>query len=186
MTLSEWKKRDEKRTIPPVDNTPFAAFRIAREFDLDWLMPSILYCISSHPFEKTLDHAIWGDEMINFQWADKRMCILGRQKLLMMQSQNALTMTKTAEMSVEDCTGNSCPSTRLRCADILGGWDMAGFLDYFEDNANIYSHDLCLVCRTTFKETCMAAGQHMWNELPTMFGLPGWDELEKHKTFSFD
>ncbi|KAF9535840.1 hypothetical protein CPB83DRAFT_842433 [Crepidotus variabilis] len=186
MSLSAWKNREKTRTIPPVDNTPFAAFRIAREFDLDFMLPSILYCISSHPFEKTLDSAVFQDDKISFVWPDKRMCIVGRQKLLMMQSQSALNMTRNAEAPVAECTGSSCASTRLRCADILSAWDMAGFLDYFEDNANVYSHEFCTVCRTNFKEMCALASQQMWSELPTMFGLPRWDELEKSRLFAFD
>lgn len=186
MSLSAWKNREQTRTIPPVDNTPFAAFRIAKSFDLDWLLPAILYCISSHPFEKTLDFTTFQDAKVALTWADKRMCIVGRGKLLMLQSQNALAMTKNADSPVPDCTGSSCASTRLRCADILSGWDMAGFLDYFEDNANVYSHEFCSVCRTSFREMCATASQQMWTELPAMFGLPRWDELEKSRAFSFD
>ncbi|KAF8956201.1 hypothetical protein BDZ97DRAFT_197503 [Flammula alnicola] len=179
MTLDAWKERDTHRTIPPVDNTPFAAFRIAREFDLVWLLPAILYCVSSHPFEKTLDYALWEDEQIAFGWADKRMAIIGRQKLLMTQCRNALNLTKLAGMKPEGCTGESCQVTRQRCADILSGWDMAGFLDYFEDHSDVYESGFCSICNTAFKEMCGADSETMWSELPEMFGIPEWGVLEQ-------
>ncbi|KAF8148678.1 hypothetical protein B0H34DRAFT_668422 [Crassisporium funariophilum] len=188
LTLRDWKVRDQNRTIPSIENTPFAALRIASEFDLIWLLPSILYCISSHPLEKTLDGAKWEDETINLGWADKRMCLVGRSKLLLAQSRNAMAMTKTADLDVEGCTGSShtCASTRARCADILIGWGVAGFLDYFEDNTEVYSTTFCLMCRNVFKDQCASASQSMWHDLPGMFDLPTWEDLEKLKMRAFE
>ena len=93
-TLSAWRVRDENRTIPPVENTPFAALLLARQFDLPWLIPSILYCISTHAFEKTLDYALWHEEQISMAWEDKRMSILGRQKILLRQTGITMAMAR--------------------------------------------------------------------------------------------
>jgi len=185
-TLSGWKCRDQTRTIPPIDNTPFASFRIARNLELDWLLPSILYCISSHPIEKILDHAVFADEEISFKWLDKRMCIMGRQKLLMTQAQNAVQMTRTANNHVEGCTGSTCSTTRSRCAETLCSWDMAGFLDYLEDNVNFYSQDFCPACQAAFKDSYTLATQQMWDDLPSMFSLPSWRDLEKIRVAASD
>ncbi|KAF9562290.1 hypothetical protein CPC08DRAFT_742228 [Agrocybe pediades] len=190
MTLSAWKNRENDRTIPPVDNTPFAAFRIARQFDLVWLLPSILYCVSSHPFEKTLDGATWGkekeQELISLSWLDKRMCILGRQRIVMFQSRNSVSLMKSSTAPVEGCNGETCVGTRQRCADILGQWDMAGMLDYFEDNHDIWYSGFCPACRTAFKETCASECDSMWTELPEMFGLPSWEVLEDLRKKAFE
>ena len=177
LTLDGWKQRDTLRTIPAIDNTPFAAFRIAREFNLTWLLPSILYCISSHPFEKTLDSAPWAGEDISFCWEEKRVAIVGRQRLLKMQQQTALALAKFSCAQPEDCTGTACSATRLRCAEILSGWDMAGFLDYFEDHDET-CEDFCQPCCKAFKELCASESESMWTSLPSMFGLPEWQELE--------
>ena len=88
---------------------------------------------------------------------------------------------KLAGIPIKGCTGVSCSSTRARCADILGGWAMAGLLDYFEDNSDMYFAELCAACRTLFKEHCGSASQVLWNELPDMFELPEWRELERLK-----
>lgn len=178
LTLDGWKQRDTLRTIPPVDNTPFAAFRIAREFNLTWLLPAILYCVSSHPFEKTLDSASWFDEEISFCWPDKRMAIVGRQRLIAKQHKSALTLAKLSGTKAEGCTGNVCPATRQRCADVLSSWDMAGFLDYFEDHTDLYD-DFCQPCSTSFQELCASDSEEMWTGLPQMFDLADWDELDR-------
>ncbi|TFK32848.1 hypothetical protein BDQ12DRAFT_472799 [Crucibulum laeve] len=58
-SLSSWRQRESQRTIPGVDNTPFKALQVAREFGLDWMVPSLMYCIASHPIGKTLDGVRW-------------------------------------------------------------------------------------------------------------------------------
>lgn len=182
--IDDWKKRDFNRTIPPVDNTPFAALRIAREFDLTWLLPAIYYCISSHPLEKTLDGVQWEGEDLELRWVDKRTSLVGRAKILLLQSRNALMLTKFAGIPIDGCTGVNCSSARARYAEVLGGWAMAGLLDYYEDNSDAYSADFCPTCRTVFKGQCDAASQVLWNELPDMFELPGWTELERHRVLT--
>lgn len=185
-TLDGWKTREKNRTIPPLDNTPFAAFLLARNLELDWLLPAILYCISSHPIEKVLDSTVFGDEEISFKWADKRMCIMGRQTLLMTQAENAVQMTRNACNQVEGCTGATCSTTRTRCAQNLCSWNMAGFLDYLEDNVNYHSQEFCPACQTAFKDAYTQATLQMWHDLPSMFSLPSWQDLEKIRSSACD
>lgn len=64
---------------------------------------------------------------------------------------------------------------------MLGCWAMAGLLDYFEDHSEAFEAEFCSTCRAVFKECCGAASQALWEELPAMFELPGWAELEKLK-----
>jgi hypothetical protein len=180
-TFKDWKARDVVRTIPGLENTPFAALSIAREFDLTWLLPSILYCISSHPLEKTLDGVQWENKSLELNWVDKRTALIGRSKILLSQSQAAVMLTKVAGLPVEGCTGSNCSSTRSRYAEILSGWAMAGLLDYFEDNDEMYDLDFCLTCRRLFRDHCEAASRNLWEDLPSMFELPEWNELERHK-----
>ena len=184
-TLEDWKRREVIRTIPALDNTPFAALRIAKEFDLTWLLPSIFYCISSHPIEKTLDGFKWAGEDLELSWVDKRAALMGRAKILLSQSRNAVLLTKVSGIPIEGCTSTHCSSARASHAEMLGGWAMAGLLDYFEDNSETYAVDFCETCRPLCKDQCDAASQIMWDELPGMFELPGWNELERHMVLAF-
>jgi hypothetical protein len=174
--------RDENRTIPPVENTPFAALLLARQFDLPWLIPSILYCVSTHAFEKTLDHALWGEEKISMDWEDKRVSILGRQKILHRQTGITVAMAGLGGVELPECTGegNTCQSTRLSCASILSRWDVAGFLDYPDEHRKVFAN-FCATCQTQFEELCDSNCEMLWNDLPEIFGLPDWEILETER-----
>ena len=185
-SLKDWKIRDSVRTIPGLENTPFAALLIAREFDLTWLLPSLLYCISSHPLEKTLDGVEWDNKRLELSWADKRTALIGRSKILVSQSEAAVMLTKIAGIPVSGCTGTNCSSTRSRYAETLCGWAMAGLLDYFEDNSESPELDFCLTCRSLFKEQCEIASRNLWEHLPGMFELPEWNELVREKVLASD
>jgi len=107
------------------------------------------------------------------------MCITGRQKLLVMQGQHAIQLAKTANNPVGDCNRSDCPTTRFRCAEGLCSLESAGFLDYLEDNVDSYAEDICAACSAAFEKTYTQEIQHMWDDLPSMFSLPSWQDLLK-------
>ena len=225
-TLTAWAARDQSRTIPGVENTPFAALQIATEFGLDWLVPSIVYCISSHAIEKTLDGAVWvrpgsarkrskakaasdgsgsessesegegedkkeevhPEDKLELGWAEKRVCLNARNKLLLIQNAHALSIVRhhrpadAQKCSAEDASepNNKCHRTRLRIADILTRWGTAGFLDFFDEQYEAFANDFCEVCREDFKGTHGTAVQELWDVLPKVCGFEGgWRELER-------
>jgi len=184
-TLADWKERDTKRTVPAIDNTPFAVLLLAREFDLPWLLPSVMYCICSHPIEKTLDGVSWHGSHLDLPWNDKRLCLIGRSNLLKQQNKDAVDMTKVPGDDVE-CQGLSCFATRLKCAEILCDWGVAGILDFAEDNVTLFNSGLCKPCQSTFTGQCALASENMWQAMPGMFELPDWDELERQRLLALE
>ncbi|EAU93681.1 hypothetical protein CC1G_12279 [Coprinopsis cinerea okayama7 len=193
-TLAGWKNRDSTRTIPSIENTPFAALNLATEFDLPWLVPSIVYCICSHDLAKTLDGCDWQGGRVELSWADKRLCINARNKLLLVQNAHALSIVKHARAppnpaanpdeddaspKCTSTTGDGCHQIRLRCADILTRWGTAGFLDFFDEQYDAFASSFCKVCLDAFREKQEGAVQEMWSRLPRMMDLPGWEELER-------
>ncbi|TFK23752.1 hypothetical protein FA15DRAFT_593694 [Coprinopsis marcescibilis] len=193
--LSDWKNRDRTRTIPSIENTPFAALTLAREFDMPWLVPSIVYCISSHDLSKTLDGAEWDGRNLELTWADKKMCVIARNKILLKQNARALAIVRNARpvaiaingtnpTSVPEdqkCkgVGNACHETRMRCADILTRWGTAGFVDFYEEQQDAFVACFCDVCLETFRVGQEAAVRDLWGELPKLMDLPDWEELER-------
>ncbi|KAH6907966.1 hypothetical protein BKA70DRAFT_347951 [Coprinopsis sp. MPI-PUGE-AT-0042] len=143
-TLEAWHARDTTRTIPSVENTPFAALQIASEFGLDWLVPSVVYCISSHDITKTLDSAIWvrpgrrskkrqvkledgsdgeeeekeDDNKLELGWPEKRICLAARNKLLLIQNAHALSIVRhhrpAPTADSPKCTGEEDKCHRTR------------------------------------------------------------------------
>ncbi|KAF9042439.1 hypothetical protein BJ165DRAFT_1312882, partial [Panaeolus papilionaceus] len=81
-SLPAWKNRTETRTLDAIDNTPFAALQLAREMSVDWVIPAILYCVSSHPLDKVLDGTTFEGEEVDLAWGDKKMCVVRRRELL--------------------------------------------------------------------------------------------------------
>ncbi|RXW19836.1 hypothetical protein EST38_g6018 [Candolleomyces aberdarensis] len=122
-TLTAWKNRDTTRTIPSVENTPFLVLNLAREFDMPWLIPSVAYCISSHDINKTLEGAEWalsddtqatlagkctlnerGIKTVKLGWEDQKMCIKGRNNILLRQNGQALKIAKGIRGPVQPTT----------------------------------------------------------------------------------
>ncbi|KAH6905746.1 hypothetical protein BKA70DRAFT_1430616 [Coprinopsis sp. MPI-PUGE-AT-0042] len=162
-----------------VENTPFAALQIASEFGLDWLVPSLVYCISSHDITKTLDSAIWvrpgrrsNKRQVKREDGKKRIYLAARNKLLLIQNAHALSIVRHHRPSLTadspKCTGeeDKCHRTRLRIVDILTRWGTAGFLDFFDEQYEAFAGDFCEVCGKDFKSTHAKAVQELWDILP--------------------
>ncbi|KAF6750096.1 hypothetical protein DFP72DRAFT_991720 [Ephemerocybe angulata] len=203
-TLAGWKARDAARTIPSVENTPFVVLNLAREFDMPWLVPSVAYCISSHDINKTLDGAPWagktqaqGEGVVKLGWADIKMCIKGRNNILVRQNAMALSFAKGSRRapnraaavspapSTPTCPApDQCAFMRFRCAEILSRWGTAGFLDFFDEQQEAFAPGFCEGCLEAFRGTCERASEEMWEALPGMFGLEEWEELERVRGFA--
>ncbi|KAF8876171.1 hypothetical protein BD779DRAFT_1475769 [Infundibulicybe gibba] len=176
-TLEDWIKRERARTIPPKDYTPFAVLPVIREFDLPWILPSVMYCLCTHALANTLDGAPWEGSNIDMTWEDKRACIAGRAQLILAQTRAAVEFSKLGEVT-DAHDGFNCASIRSHCMDIIVTWDFAGFLEFFEDQLGMIESGMCLVCFTAFKNYYSTTRQTIWDELPETFGLPSWSELE--------
>lgn len=168
MTLEGWHNT---RTIPVLDLDDLStAIRIAKEFKLDWLLPSIFYCICSHPIEITHD-------LFSIQYEDLKVPYFsGRQKLLKMQANVGLHIQY---IITRQCQSEQCTSTVYTVADTLCSFGVAALLDFFVDN----QEGLCQSCNSVLKAEGDIACQNMWRELPAVFRLPGWEDLkqkEKH------
>lgn len=182
-TLEAWHQRDKTRTIPPVDNTPFAALQVAREFDLPWIVPSIMYCISSHPLIKSIEGAEWSGQKLRLSSDDQRVALLGREKLLMLQNRYSVNLSVPPPEGVEgNCCGEAkCVLTRQKIPEIITGWTVACYLDFYREHEYLIDHGLCKTCHTAFVRRQQLLSEEMWSALPFIFGLDDWVDLEKHK-----
>ncbi|KAF9444700.1 hypothetical protein P691DRAFT_806963 [Macrolepiota fuliginosa MF-IS2] len=182
-TLEAWHQRDKTRTIPPVDNTPFAALQVAREFDLPWIVPSIMYCISSHPLIKSLEGTEWAGKKLRFSCDDQRVALLGREKLLMLQNRYSVSLSQPPPESSEDkCTGEGkCASTRQKVPEIITGWTVACYLDFYREHEYLIDHGFCKNCHVAFTRRQQLLSEEMWSALPFIFGLEDWVDLDKQR-----
>ncbi|KAJ2914998.1 hypothetical protein MD484_g5431, partial [Candolleomyces efflorescens] len=138
-SLAAWKSRDTSRTIPSVENTPFLVLNLAREFDMPWLVPSVAYCISSHDLNKTLDGAEWslyeetqatlggkctlnarGMKTVKLNWDDQKMCIKGRNNILLKQNGQALKIAKGIRGPGQPSVAQPTPGTLVPNGNVNG------------------------------------------------------------------
>lgn len=185
-TLDAWHKRDKIRTIPPLDNTPFAALQLAREFDLAWIVPSIMYCISSHPLVKSIEGANFCGEKLHLTLEDQRYALLGREKLLMLQNRYSLSLSMTSPdvflEAEETCRGDGkCTMTRHKIPDIITGWTVACYLDFYREHQHLIDRGFCKSCHPAFLHRQRQFAEEMWSALPFIFGLDNWMVLDGQK-----
>lgn len=189
-TLDAWHQRDKTRTIPPVNNTPFAALQLAREFDLGWIIPSIMYCISSHPLIKSIEGTDFCGEKLHMSFEDQRCALLGREKLLMLQNRYSLSLSMNMSddhfETEETCEGHGkCMMTRQKIPDIITGWTVACYLDFYREHQGLIDNGFCKTCRPAFLRRQQQFGEEMWSALPFIFRLDAWTDLDRQKEKSW-
>lgn len=127
-TLEAWKHRDTCRSIPPIDNTPFAVLPLVREFDLVWALPAVLYCLCSYTVSQIHDGVEWRDKHVTLNPEDRRRVLVGRAELVHLQ--NKLTTRFLRQPPHEDCTSPiDCTEQRRKWLNEVAAWDVADPLD---------------------------------------------------------
>lgn len=188
-TLEAWHQRDQTRTIPPVDNTPFAALQVAREFDLPWIIPSIMYCISSHPLIKSIEGADWAGQKLRLCPDDLRTALLGREKLLMLQNRYSVSLAvppEGVEGATTCCGDPKCIHTRQKIPEIVTGWTVACYLDFYREHDVLIDNGLCKTCHISFVRRQQMLSEEMWSALPFIFSLDDWMELDREREKCWD
>lgn len=94
-----------------------------------------------------------------------------------------LSVPKDAEAECDDWP--ECNRVRLEytCDEDIWATDMSWPLEAWEAYrwSELESAGLCEYCITEAKALHAAARQEFWDQLPQMFGLPKWEELEELK-----
>ncbi|KAJ4477208.1 hypothetical protein J3R30DRAFT_3483321 [Lentinula aciculospora] len=176
--LNAWKRRETHRSIPPIDNSPFAILPLVREFELDWALPAVLYCLCSYDITQIVDGVNFKTQPITLDEEDKRKVLIGRAELVHLQ-------TKLSFACLRSTPHPDCPSP-VDCAEQfrkwlnhVSSWNIADPLDYLDENWDTLEGDLCLACFTRLKSDTEETQREIWGQLPQIFGLPLWAELKE-------
>ncbi|KAJ7031839.1 hypothetical protein C8F04DRAFT_1109261 [Mycena alexandri] len=158
----------------------FATIRTATEVGALWLLPMAYYDLCRQTMEQLISNASWKDLEEKVQ----RACLIGHsaQRHHLHKIIGFLSIVKNSGGTCKDWT--KCNALRLRWGlrpelwthngNPLGVW-VEGTWRAF---AGI---GLCDSCVVESKALHAAAIQEFWDQLPQMFGLPGWEELEEMK-----
>lgn len=179
MTLKEFDKSRGQKHSHALD---FAFVSLAREVDALWMLPTLMYGICQYPIEDILDCNTTVVEDINCSFGlshnDIRTCLSARQELI------TITATKISRfLRCETVAGCTKPSLcRLwRCTLLNNGMDSLQVPTPLTTGSSIdwgdYAIHACAACAATAKTKQKADRQACWDRLPSLFGLPAWDQL---------
>lgn len=142
-----------------------------------------MYCISSHPLIKSIEGADWTGKKLQLSPEDQRIALLGREKLLMLQNRYSVNLSlPPSEDSEEKCEGEGeCASTRRRIPEIITGWTVACYLDFYREHQHLMDRGFCKTCHPNFVHRQEHLCQEMWSALPFIFALPDWAQLQVEK-----
>jgi hypothetical protein len=179
-TLVEFDDTDACAMIDDSSTIAIDVIRLGRDNDLLSVVPSALYiCCFDFEFDVIFDGLIGSDGICStLSLDDQRACILGWRRLVEMQREK--TLAWMGPSPIANCTSPTrCSEKRsaLRNVDqhlysvpqfeALGPW------------GSTWTQGMCAVCEKNAKTSHQRGREAVWDELPSVFGLAGWDELLK-------
>ncbi|KAJ7177496.1 hypothetical protein C8R43DRAFT_872384 [Mycena crocata] len=144
---------------------------LARETNILTALPcAYLRVVTSYTLVNLLDGSKRSDgTTASLTAVDQRECLLGREKLLKAQVQkdSGYTFGWMRSSAFDDCTNPTrCGPLRAACIRIC--------MDNLCVNALIKVSTLCNPCKRHMED----GREKIWENLPTFFGLPPWNELK--------
>lgn len=107
---------------------------------------------------------------------NQRTCIRAVEILQRMQRNEASKRLDTGDGVFIGCTKPSKCSSQRR--QMFQGTYLAGpLIESFGRSLELKNSGLCAVCIAKSESLYDEGNKKIWNELPSMLGLPGWDEL---------
>ncbi|RDB30260.1 hypothetical protein Hypma_007308 [Hypsizygus marmoreus] len=180
LTLSTFDKRQDTRTTPWKDNTAFFVSLLAREFDLLWLLPCVLYCVCSCPVRDIVGGFVWNADRMQMHTDDQAACL--RALLLLANAEQKDMLGFLTMTDVAGCESRECNANRLATLRTLNEMrDILNPLDAFWEKWDVFGKSVCAPCLTESKMVYEAAREAFWQSLPEMFDLPAWKTLEAMK-----
>ncbi|KAJ7490854.1 hypothetical protein FB451DRAFT_1079609 [Mycena latifolia] len=196
-TLLEWdssgyedKRRPASKTVSwptPLDQAfEIRVIQIAREVDAPWVLPTAFYRLSStfKILGTDIFHGtIYDDVPIALCIQDQKSFIKGHDIQAQSTSADIMQFLCHPPLHVPGCASpmrcalerlqiikNSRWLARARASIPLDAWDDWDVL-----------RNVCQTCLLLLQRTHTEARQLFWDQLPKMYGLPVWEELEKMK-----
>lgn len=173
---------------------PLHVLNLARECDVQIIVPSVLYFLSLYPLADLLkaDHP-----KLKLDHPSTPTCQIAPEDLqaytLMFQHRIQLTFDFVRRTCGERAAAPGCQKDgRQRdspCAKIFRGtssrlsrtWNTRTgplhFMVQVQDEI-LENPDICAPCRRGFRQDVTALREDTWRNLPIVVGLPGWAELE--------
>ncbi|KAJ7490881.1 hypothetical protein FB451DRAFT_1221319 [Mycena latifolia] len=160
-----WKRRSWKTSV----SIHVTAIVLAREVNAPWIIPYAFYRLGNVSEAKIIQKALCST--LPEGWSAT------------LTSCDILRFLYYPSTAIEGCTSReACTSARLRAFTYLKE-PLAQLTDplFIWEPEDWAEFKICSACSTSLKQTHQEARQAFWDKLPEMYGMPGWEELEKFK-----
>ncbi|KAJ6630402.1 hypothetical protein B0H10DRAFT_1939161 [Mycena sp. CBHHK59/15] len=190
-TLTSYDARDSESSptpsFPVSDLTAYdhiVVIELAREVEALWLLPYGFYILAASFDEELVNRTLYDGINMLLSEADAKSFIRGSHR------QNDDATGKVLRFlhfppRIQGCTGaHNCAISRLDVLEVMRVDRTENHsipLDIWNSDDWELLSDLCGTCLISLTRTHQEARQEFWDQLPEMYGLPGWDELKQMK-----
>jgi hypothetical protein len=160
----------------------FDAVNLARETGLLFVLPCALFvCCRAHSVHEILHgyQRISTAPRVHLSAEDQSICLPGWHNLVLQQASETFWWLDNiwARARLFECSGHArCDKGRKQIFYSLS--HPVTRCIPLEPWSSIWEGNLCGTCNESSKLQHKRGRQNIWNELPSTFGLLGWDELE--------
>ncbi|KAJ7464364.1 hypothetical protein FB451DRAFT_1094162 [Mycena latifolia] len=152
--------------------------QVAAEVGALWLLPTLYYELCTQSIAWFVSAECWKE----LGERERTACLVGHsaQSRYFPNILHFLTLSKHSQSVCDDWT--VCNRLRLDIANRTNKWqDMTCPLDAWvkSDWKKMEQSGICETCMEEAKTIHVAARRAFWDQLPQMFGLPPWAELEE-------
>ncbi|KAJ7030063.1 hypothetical protein C8F04DRAFT_1236791 [Mycena alexandri] len=177
-TLSEYEARmtKNKQQYLPTRIVPFPSIildilTLAREHDILTALPCAYYRALTLPQALLFDGIPRGDGTVSsLAQADQRQCVLSYQKLLGTQFRPGYSLAWVNTWKLEDDCDSPEECNYVRKLDLYFLW--------FPLPTALFSGFEYASCEKRTRDAIKEGREKAWDELPSFFGLPPWNELK--------
>lgn len=163
-------------------NLLLAVIHLARETDNLSVLPAALYNFCFYYKIRAMIDFFQQSDGTSYAMclADQRTVIGGWHSLVEMQTKETFAWLANEDMFKDICiTDGVCTKSRNRL--LLANWHPSPWCIALNAWAPHLEDGQCLGCIAKSKKVHNAGRQNVWNKLPSIFGLPGWEELKKQQ-----
>lgn len=107
-------------------------------------------------------------------------CLIGRDKLLCRTQKTFLRWFHTRDVlpGAECATGSQCRAQRTKVLASLEGMTDFNSIKAMDEKYIRSDFSICEHCESSIENALEKNRQEIWNALPSMFGLPNWEDLK--------
>lgn len=168
------------------DQSPIDAVNLMRETNFLASLPCALYCVCSGDIRVALEDIIRGEHRRGSAFLsqeDRDTCVIACTRLLRAQSDYTYAWLDTRRVPSPMCSSpDLCELARVHIR--LEIWNTsAPLIVPINDWDCAWDEELCKECIVVGKFAHEAGRRELWRRLPSFFGLPSWEELERDSAF---